>query len=213
MPKILCIGDSITYGAWDTEGGWVARVRKKVDQMCLDSQLKSFHLTYNLGISSDTSEMLLKRFDSEVIAHMQEEGKLMFIFSIGTNDSMRDSQNDKLWIQPKDFEQNIRELIAKAKKQSDRILFLGNMPVDEHKTKPYIFDSTITSSNEDIQAYEKIVVDVCRQESVDCLPVFSRVAANQYHKLLVFDGVHPNNQGHALLADLVWSHIVEKKWL
>jgi len=28
MVNILVFGDSITYGAWDEEGGWVQRLRK-----------------------------------------------------------------------------------------------------------------------------------------------------------------------------------------
>ncbi|MDZ4247764.1 MAG: GDSL-type esterase/lipase family protein [Patescibacteria group bacterium] len=213
MPKLLCIGDSITYGAWDTQGGWDSRVRKRIDQECLQSKLKKFYLTYNLGISSDTSEQLLQRFDADVASHMHEEGELMFVFSIGTNDSTRNAKDNKLWVEPKDFENNVRKLLQKAKRHSDKMLFLGNMPVDESKTQPYVFDPTITSSNEDIQAYEKIAMEVCRKENVDCLPVFSQVAAIDYQKLLIFDGLHPNDDGHALLADLVWKHIEEKKWL
>lgn len=31
MAKILVFGDSIAYGKWDSDGGWVARLRKYVD--------------------------------------------------------------------------------------------------------------------------------------------------------------------------------------
>ena len=32
MGRILIFGDSITYGAWDKEGGWVQRLRKFLDE-------------------------------------------------------------------------------------------------------------------------------------------------------------------------------------
>ena len=32
MDKILIFGDSICYGKWDKEGGWVTRLRKYIDQ-------------------------------------------------------------------------------------------------------------------------------------------------------------------------------------
>lgn len=33
MGKIIVFGDSIAYGKWDHEGGWVCRLRKYVDNM------------------------------------------------------------------------------------------------------------------------------------------------------------------------------------
>lgn len=29
--RILVFGDSIVYGAWDTEGGWAERLKKRED--------------------------------------------------------------------------------------------------------------------------------------------------------------------------------------
>ena len=32
MTCLLVFGDSITYGAWDLEGGWVQRLRSFIDK-------------------------------------------------------------------------------------------------------------------------------------------------------------------------------------
>ena len=48
--NILVFGDSIAYGKWDEQGGWVQRLRKYIDKKYnLIDEPKSW-LVYNLGI-------------------------------------------------------------------------------------------------------------------------------------------------------------------
>ena len=35
MPQISVFGDSITYGAWDREAGWVERLKKVLNKIFL----------------------------------------------------------------------------------------------------------------------------------------------------------------------------------
>jgi lysophospholipase L1-like esterase len=118
MANILCFGDSITYGAWDSQGGWVTRLRERIDRICIESDLEKFYLTYNLGISSDTSERLLERFDSELAARMLEEGQPRFVFSIGTNDSIWLVDEDKHCVELEEFKSNIHAIIEKSRKHT-----------------------------------------------------------------------------------------------
>lgn len=213
MPKILCFGDSITYGSWDQHGGWVARVRQKIDQICTISDLEKFYLTFNLGVSSDTSERTLIRFEEEVMARMIEEGDPYFIFSLGTNDSIWSKKDNKYWVDKASFVRNIRELIAKAKRYHSNIVFLGNLPVDESKTLPYRDDLDIQSSNNDIGEYEVVIKQVCDEERVDFIPVFNETLNEDYKKMLFNDGVHPNYGGHAYLAKKVWKFLESNGWI
>ena len=77
MPNILVFGDSITYGAWDKDGGWVQRLRK-----FLDENYEDFFVC-NLGVSGNNSDDLLKRFEFETEQRIKEEKKTIFIFAIG----------------------------------------------------------------------------------------------------------------------------------
>ena len=87
MSQILIYGDSITYGAWDTEqGGWVARLRKFLDNKA-DEDEKYYYLVYNLGISGNNSTDILSRFEFEAKQRVREEGETIIIFALGTNDS------------------------------------------------------------------------------------------------------------------------------
>ena len=72
MPKQLFIfGDSISFGAWDTKGGWAQRLKNHYDKLVVESDFDFYCLTYILGVSGDTTEDLLKRFDFEVQPHNQ----------------------------------------------------------------------------------------------------------------------------------------------
>ena len=84
MTNILVFGASITWGAWDREGGWVQRLRNFVDEKNI-SNPDYDRMIYNLGISGDTTENLLSRLENEVKTRLSEE-ETIIIFSIGTND-------------------------------------------------------------------------------------------------------------------------------
>ena len=87
MAEILVFGDSICYGAWDLEGGWVQRLRKYLDMKNVVN-LSNFTLVYNLGVSGNSTEDLLKRFEFETNAYLEEKKAKMILFSTGVNDSM-----------------------------------------------------------------------------------------------------------------------------
>src|SRR5438105_4903694 len=93
MPVLLLAGDSITYGFWDTQGGWAGRLRNFLDQRCLEvndpETLNTTRYTavYNLGIPGDTSRGLNARFESEVKPRFDPEQEAITFIAIGTNDA------------------------------------------------------------------------------------------------------------------------------
>lgn len=97
--SICVFGDSIVWGAWDKEmGGWVNRLRLSLEKKGFDGEV------YNLGISGDTSDGLIKRFEAE--AEVRDAD--VAIISIGVNDSATDDSGN-LVISPQQFEQNLRD--------------------------------------------------------------------------------------------------------
>ena len=82
MVQVLVFGDSIAYGARDGEGGWVQRLRKFLDERNLMGCL-----IYNLGVSGDTVQGLLERFEFETEQRMRKGEEAVFIFEVGINDS------------------------------------------------------------------------------------------------------------------------------
>ncbi len=145
MVRILIFGDSIAYGACDKEGGWVQRLRKFFDENYED------YLIYNLSISGDTTEELIKRFEFEAKQRLKEKDETIIIFAIGINDSQFVHSKNKNRIALEKFKENLRKLIQLAKKFSSKIIFVGLTPVDETKTTPIIWDINKLYKNEYIQ--------------------------------------------------------------
>ena len=87
MAQILIFGNSIIYGAWDKEGGWVSRLRKFLDEKNLSSGPNFYCLVYNLGISGNTTDDLLERFEFEIKQRLKEDEETIILFAIGINDS------------------------------------------------------------------------------------------------------------------------------
>lgn len=87
MANILVFGASTTYGAWDLEGGWIARLRKWIDEKNIKEKkyidYSGISLIYNLGISDETTKDLIKRFKSDTEPRLWENN--IFQKVIGTN--------------------------------------------------------------------------------------------------------------------------------
>ena len=113
--EILVFGDSVAYGAWDGEGGWVQRLRKSTDAEIPDSETNDLRV-YNLSISGDTTGGLLKRFDSETGQRLGEDTFLTIVFAIGLNDSAFFMDRNANWVSRKRFAENLKSLVAIAKK-------------------------------------------------------------------------------------------------
>jgi len=186
MTQILIFGDSITYGAFDKKGGWVERLKEKL--------MGKDILVYNLGVSGDTTIDLLDRFENETRARYDNDTTL--ILEIGINDSYHSD------ITPEMFENNIQELIKKAKKYSKKIVFLGLTPVDESKTNPLPWNKNAFYKNNKIQKYDNIIKEVCKRNSIHFIEISNNFAKTDY-KILLHDGLHPNTKGHEKIFEIV----------
>ncbi len=195
----ICIfGDSITYGAFDTEkGGWANRLH-----LYLDSKNDFEDEVYNLGISGDHTEGLLERFDSEAKSRESD----FLIFAIGMNDSQFVISENQNRVLLEKFEQNIKELISRARKITNKILFVGLTPVDEAKTVPIPWDTDKMYKNEYVEKYNSKIKEICESEAVEFIDIFSDMIKENYTSMLV-DGLHPDAKGHEWLANRIVSEI------
>jgi acyl-CoA thioesterase I len=186
MEKKICIfGASSTWGAWDPEkGGWVNRLR-----LYLESQDSYFEL-YNLGVSGDTTNEILKRFDVEAEARKPD----ILIFSIGDNDAVYIKSQDKHLVPLQKYEENVQILIDKSKKFTDKIFLLGSKGVDESKTTPIPWEKDYSYKNEDLMAYNKKTKEIAEKNGIHFLDFFGSLNNEDFD-----DGLHPNSKGHQKL--------------
>src|SRR4051812_9348616 len=132
---IYCFGDSITYGEWDEQGGWVQRLRSAADQAYIAHRGAKTRV-FNLGIPGDTAEDLLRRIEGEMAARFDPEVETMIIFDIGMNDSHYNTAEKKYFCEPHAFEVNIGRLVGIARKYTKKIAFVGLNPIDQRKVDP-----------------------------------------------------------------------------
>ncbi len=200
--RVLVFGASITQGYWDTQGGWVQRLRTYYDKKQVEDLTKDNPSIFNLGVSADTTKDILERFEPETKA--RQRPNMAFIFSCGNNDSSILNGQEKST--PQKFESELNELFGKAKKYSSKIMFVGPGPCEESLTNPVPqwWNKDLVYTNERILAFGKTAQKVCADNQIPYVQIFDAMKSriDQGEKLLI-DGLHPNDAGHELMFKLI----------
>ena len=204
--NICVFGASITYGSGDTNGGWVQRIRKLLDEKNL-SDPDAYFLVYNLGIGGNTTEDLLERFKFELEQRIDEDEKTVIIFSIGGNDSVYLIKEKHNRVPIDKFEKNINKLIFQTRKYTKDITFIGLTPADKKKTSPVPWDANIIYNNIYIERYNSKLKEICQKEKIRFINLYSKLIKMDYKKLLE-DGLHPNSNGHEWMAKKIIDSIL-----
>lgn len=195
MNTICVFGDSTAWGAWDTEkGGWVNR-------LWLFLSRKREDVVYNLSIDGGTTKTILKRFELET----KIRGADVLIFQSGGNDAAYEREEDNFLVPFDKFKENIEEIIKRAKKITDKIVFIGFKNVDETRTKPVLWRD-IYYKNENIKRYNDAMKDICVKNKVLFLSIFGLLSNGDLD-----DGLHPNVDGHKKIFEAVQKFLTEKK--
>lgn len=206
---IIVFGDSVTYGAWDKEGGWVARLRKSLDKITMTDP-DFYCIVYNCGVSGDTTQDLLERFNFETKQRVKKlEDDIVFIFEIGTNDALFYRNKKINAVKLEKFKKNIKKLISQAKEFSSKIVFLGLKPVDEKRSIIIPWRPEISYQNKYLQQYNQIMKEVCEKNKVYFIDIFE--AMFESPKNLLEDGIHPNAQGHKFIYTTVKQFLIKNK--
>lgn len=187
MSKTICIfGDSIAWGAFDNErGGWA-------------EMLKTYFFgkdrnIYNLGISGDNTNKLIKRFYSECATRKPD----IIIFAIGENDSQDIKSTGGKRVEIGKFKSNLRMMIKQGE-EFGKIIFVGPVKVDEAKTAPVIWNNDRTYLNEHILKYTFIIESLCEENNLPFIRMFDLLTDKD-----LADGLHPNSAGHRKMFERV----------
>jgi len=185
----ICIfGDSITWGASDSEkGGWAERLKVYFGE-------KYDINVYNLGVSGDATEDLLDRIENE--SRVREPN--IIVFAIGVNDAQFIHSTNSNRISDKDFGNNLKKLHETAKRIVPKIIFVGLTPVDEPKTKPIPWNTNKTYTNERIKKLDQIIKDFCSKNNLKFIPINGLLNNDD-----LIDGLHPNAQGHIKIFERI----------
>lgn len=202
--RILIFGDSITQGFWDVEGGWVARIRKSYDQKAVDTDDYDQPTIFNLGVSGNSSDGVLARFENETKVRATEE--LAFVFAIGVNDARTKSGEN--YSSPNRYAQNLGEIVKLAKLYSNKILFVGLTPCVEERSNPVSWGDT-GYTNSRIKEFDDTLRQFCEENQISFVEIYEPFGKAEAETELLPDSLHPNNEGHQLIANLVKPRLEE----
>lgn len=176
--RIVFFGDSITAGyGLSREEAFPALIQQKID---------SANMVYevvNAGLSGETSAGGLGRIDW--ILKVKPD---IFILELGGNDGLRG-------LSLSETEKNLIAMVNKVRERNpDAIVILAGMQIPPNLGTDYTED------------FKNLFAKVAKKTNSGLIP-FLLDKVGGYPELNLPDGIHPNVEGHAIVAETVWENL------
>ncbi|SDF04169.1 arylesterase [Cellulophaga baltica] len=173
---ILCFGDSITagYGLDDTANAYPGILQQKLDSLGLT------YTVINSGVSGETTAGGKSRIDWVI-----KQTPSIFLLELGANDGLRG-------VALSETSANLQAIIDVVKEKSpNTTIILAGMQLPPNIGLEYTIK------------FKQLFIDIAEKNSLEFIPFILKdvggiAALNQK------DGIHPNIQGHKILANTVW---------
>jgi acyl-CoA thioesterase-1 len=168
---ILFYGDSLTAGyGLSTDEAFPAVIEQKLNQKGKPTKV------VNAGLSGETSAGGLNRLD-----WVLKQPVDMFVLELGANDGLRGLPLDQT-------QKNLQAIIDKVKAKYPKAkIVIAGMLVPPNMGPDY------TAS------FRKIFPDLAKKNNVSLIPFLLQDVAGD-EKLNIADGIHPNVEGHKIVA-------------
>lgn len=176
--NILFFGNSLTAGfGLDPVHAFPGLIQKKIDE------LGKNYSVINAGLSGETSAGGLNRID-----WVMGQSFSIFILELGANDGLRGLPLEST-------RSNLQGIIDKVKvKYPEAKIIIAGMMVPPNMGEEY--------GNKFVNVYP----DLARTNNASLIPfLLDAVAGNP--DLNLPDGIHPNMEGHQIVADNVWKYL------
>ncbi len=199
----LFFGDSITYGEYDgVFGGWVDILKRYA--------LQKFHegsnevIIYNLGIGGETTEGLIKRIPHELKARNSSEGNIVFLAYEANDLAIKEG---KQMVRPEQFKVNIEKAIQHAKQFTNDIYLVSILPFSKNVDGVVVASGKLRT-NAEVLIYNTILQDIAIENTFIYIDFYTAFLEDK-EILLSQDGVHPNEKGYGIMAEIAIP-IIEK---
>ncbi len=221
---IVIFGDSITNRASDeTGGGWTSRLWSLIfhefHTVYAAGVVDSNHSVLELGIGGDTIIGVSNRFESELRTRIDiaEHGVVSDVIvglAVGVNDSRVNGLTQEPEVSLDLFEETYSAILTRLKEIGVDVFSVGLTPCDDSKMDPCLFSQDHHRYTiERIKQYDAVIQKCAATADVsfvEIFPAFNKVIADEGLDALLADGLHPNDRGHELIAELVFREIRSK---
>jgi lysophospholipase L1-like esterase len=199
--RVLVFGASSAQGYWDSQGGWADRLKHYYDEIQMQDFLVEQPRVMNLGVSGDTTAEVLKRISPEAKARQNQKG-LAIIIQVGSNNAAE--QNGQLRSSPESYQGELEAIIKKAEEFTYKVMVVGFPAVDEAKTNPIEW-ADMYYKNDNIATFEKAAQQISEKAEVPFVPIHQEFVRRMTagNTMQAHDGLHPNDEGHKLIFELV----------
>lgn len=173
---ILCFGDSITagYGLDDINNAYTGVLQKRIDALNLN------YTVINSGVSGETSAGGKSRIDWVI-----KQKPTFFILELGANDGLRG-------VALTTTQTNLQHIINVVKEKSpETTIILAGMQLPPNMGKDYT------------TKFKTVFKTLATQNNLEFIP-FILENVGGIASLNQQDGIHPNVEGHKIVADNVW---------
>lgn len=197
LETIVALGDSVTLGV--RRDGSV-----KADQTfaALLGE-KPGRKVINAGIGGNNTDQMLARLERDVLSHRPDT----VIIMAGLNDAAYVDPGPvaRTWprVSAEKYEANLMQIVQAVKKAGARAILTTPNPM----TKRYVYSSfgfyNGRDINESLLLYRSAVHAVSTSQSVCMVDVYSGMQRQEKWEEMLPDGIHPNPDGHRLIARLI----------
>ncbi len=175
---ILFFGNSLTAGyGVNPEEAFPALIQLKLDSLSIPFKV------INAGLSGETTASGVNR-----IEWVLREPVSIMILELGGNDGLRG-------IDPEETHGNLQKIIelAIAKYPQMKVIIAG-------------MEAPPNMGNQYTTAFRSIFNDLAAKNGIPLIPFLLEGVAGE-PDLNLEDGIHPNQQGHKIVANNVWKHL------
>ena len=174
---ILFLGNSLSAGAGiDPASAFPALIQNRMDSLGWNVRV------INAGLSGETSAGGLRRIDW----YLQQQPVSVLVLELGGNDGLRG-------IPVEVTQNNLQTIIDKARTANpDMEIILAGMQIPPNLGQDYT------------QAFREIYPTLTNMENAHLIP-FLLEGVGGVDSLMQMDGIHPNESGHRIVAENVWS--------
>ncbi len=173
---ILCFGDSITagYGLDDENDAFPALLQQKIDSLELN------YTVVNSGLSGETSAGGKSRID-----WVLNQSISIFILELGANDGLRG-------VPLSETRANLQAIIDTVQEESpETTIILAGMELPPNMGQAYTSE------------FRTIYADLAANNNLKFIPFILKDVGG-IEALNQGDGIHPNIEGHKIVAETVW---------
>ena len=204
----------VAFGASTT----AARGSTRIYAAILQDELRNVRII-NAGVGGNTTEMARKRFEQDVLAHHPQ----IVIIQLGINDAAIDVWKKPPATEPRvsleRYEANLRHFIQTLKSKDAQVVLMTPNPLrwtpklkELYGQPPYKPDEE-GGFNGVLTRYCEVARRVAREEGAEMIDVQQAFVDHAKKRgvtvdSLLSDGMHPNDDGHRIEADLLRERIL-----